>query len=37
MAGPRPDLAANVGLAGVKNKDQRYVKSRLTLAYLAYR
>jgi len=24
-------------LAGVKNKDQRYVKSRLTLAYLAYR
>src|ERR1700745_4094957 len=36
-AGTRPDLAANVGSAGVKNKDQGYVISRLTLTYLVYR
>src|SRR5215472_2839512 len=32
MAGTRPDLEANVGLAGVKNKDLGCVKSRLTQA-----
>jgi hypothetical protein len=34
MAGTRPDLAANVGVAGVKNKDFADVKSRLKLAFL---
>jgi hypothetical protein len=35
MAAMRPDLAANVGSTGVKNKDFSHVKSRPTLIYLA--